>query len=205
MHPLASAPHSFKELLTHIGIVTIGILIALSLEGMIEVLHDRHLVHDARENFRLEIHADQQNMDLELKNVNQLHQAIQQVIVDLPLLAHDPAELRARVDKLRPSLYYLSSNSWASALSSGALAHMDSDEVNRYTIFDLTVRSYGSMEDRALTQMYDVRSYVDSHQTFDPAALQETEQRLRAYEMLTETMAHVGNQVGDAFSKALPN
>ncbi len=34
MHPLASAPHSFKELTIHIGIVTVGIIIALSLEAL---------------------------------------------------------------------------------------------------------------------------------------------------------------------------
>lgn len=39
-----------KEAIAHLAIVTVGILIALSLEGLVEWRHHRALVREARDN-----------------------------------------------------------------------------------------------------------------------------------------------------------
>jgi hypothetical protein len=205
MHPLASAPHSFKELGIHIGIVTVGILIALSLEGVRESIHEHGLVREARASFRLEIEPDIRQMTLELAKVDEINHATHAVIADLPELEKDPAQLKQRVDGLMTSGYTLTSSSWEGALSSGALSHMRADEVSRYAGFDYDVRFYANLEDQALTQEIALHSYVDSRHTFGPQEMVEVESKLRSFEALTQVMTHLGGESIRDMKKALPN
>ena len=55
IHPPHQPILSVKEALVHLGIVTIGILIALSLEGLVEWQNHRHLIAEARHNVADEI------------------------------------------------------------------------------------------------------------------------------------------------------
>ena len=203
MHPLASAPHSFKELLTHIGIVTIGILIALSLEGIIQTVHDHSLLRDTRENFRVEVEADLRQMDQEIVGVEKANHATHEVIADLLILEKNPAGLKQRIDALYTNGYTISSSAWAGALSSGALPLMNASEVMRYANFDSGVRMYTGLEDRAVIQQDELHSYVDSRRSFGSQEIEEVEDKLRNYEMLTHTMEHVGTQVRDDMNKTL--
>ena len=53
------SPHEpiigWKDFLLHLFTITIGLLIALSLEGMVEWFHHRHLVHEAEASLYREI------------------------------------------------------------------------------------------------------------------------------------------------------
>ncbi len=69
IHGPDKAVHSWKDFGIHIAIVTIGILIALSLEGVRETVHEHRLVRDARDTFRVELQMDQKHAGLELEAV----------------------------------------------------------------------------------------------------------------------------------------
>ena len=49
VHPPHEKVHGFKDFLLHILTITIGLLIALSLEGCVEWRHHRHLDRDLLE------------------------------------------------------------------------------------------------------------------------------------------------------------
>ena len=66
LHPI----RSLKEALVHVGIVTIGIVIALSFEGVLEWFHNRALVAEARENLRNEMVNNQKDVQLVLKSLD---------------------------------------------------------------------------------------------------------------------------------------
>jgi hypothetical protein len=68
IHAPEGPTHSFKDFLIHIVIVTIGILIALGLEGVRETVYEHRIVRDARENFHAELQANRANLDKELLN-----------------------------------------------------------------------------------------------------------------------------------------
>jgi hypothetical protein len=61
------APHgpilTWKEAAVHLAIVTVGILIALSFEGLLEWSHHRSLVREAKSNLRTEIQDNQKELD----------------------------------------------------------------------------------------------------------------------------------------------
>ena len=52
-----------KEAAVHLLIVTVGILIALSLEGIVEYIHHKTIVREARAIMREEIEANQKDLD----------------------------------------------------------------------------------------------------------------------------------------------
>jgi hypothetical protein len=68
--------HSWRDIALHLGIITIGLLIALSLEGLVEYVHHRHLVAEARTNIRQELEGDhqaaQKDLGLVQKNIETL-------------------------------------------------------------------------------------------------------------------------------------
>lgn len=55
VHPPHEAVHGWRDFLLHLVTITIGLLIALSLEGCVEWQHHRHLVREAEESLRAEI------------------------------------------------------------------------------------------------------------------------------------------------------
>jgi len=50
--------HGWREFAGEVGIIVLGVLIALGAEQVIEAVHDRHLAADARENVRAEAGTD---------------------------------------------------------------------------------------------------------------------------------------------------
>jgi hypothetical protein len=59
IHPPHQAAHSWRDIFIHLATITVGLFIALSLEGCVEWQHHRHLVHEARSNIRTEIQDNQ--------------------------------------------------------------------------------------------------------------------------------------------------
>jgi hypothetical protein len=62
IHPPHQAAHSWRDIFVHLATITVGLFIALSLEGCVEWQHHRHLVHEARENIRSEMQDNQKEL-----------------------------------------------------------------------------------------------------------------------------------------------
>jgi hypothetical protein len=123
---------SLKEFLVHIGIVTIGILIALSLEGLLEWHHHRELVKEARANIASEIQDNRKELDYFIKNAPQARKDQEQALQLIGnVLAHQSLGAHASLH-LVANLADLNSTSWATAQAVGALSFMEYGEVKRY-------------------------------------------------------------------------
>jgi len=127
-----------REALAHLVIVTVGILIALSLEGVRESIEHRKLASEARENIAREMEDNARELDTFLK-------AIPKIDADLDH-AHDLAqriggglkELTNESVSLNFSLSSLSTASRTTAEITGAFGYMTYDEVKKYAeVYDL--------------------------------------------------------------------
>jgi hypothetical protein len=58
VHPPHEPIHGWRDFLLHLLTITIGLLIALSLEGCVEWQHHRHLVHEAEASLHTEIESN---------------------------------------------------------------------------------------------------------------------------------------------------
>ena len=131
VHPPHEAAHSWRDIVIHLATITIGLFIALSLEGCVEWQHHRHLVHEARENIRTEIVDNQKELKDALNTIHSEQAQVKQDIAALGVLRKDP-KARGLSVNLRFITSSLANASWDTAHETGALAFMSYPEVKKY-------------------------------------------------------------------------
>jgi len=136
IHP-PHAIHSVKQFALQLLTITVGILIALTLEGTLQWVHHRQLVHEAEANLTIEIRENQAEL---AKGTQDLH-ASEQELEEIVALVHALQKNRNTPVKdihFDWTLDELHATSWNTAGATGAIAHMDYSKVKRYTrVYDL--------------------------------------------------------------------
>ncbi len=131
IHPPHGSIQSLKDFLIALATITAGVLIALSLEGLLEWNHNRRLVREARETVSREITDNKKEVDGILASAaarqNDLDNALR---LANELLNSKKSDVRQV--NLGSSIAELSSAGWQSAERTGALTHMDYAEVQKY-------------------------------------------------------------------------
>src|SRR6185312_13999432 len=85
VHPSHGPIHSWRDFFIHLATITIGLLIALGLEGYVEWVHHRHLLHEAESSLREEIRGNASKMG---ETIARLHQSQQELKDDLTILSY---------------------------------------------------------------------------------------------------------------------
>src|ERR1035438_5247740 len=205
IHAPMGKVESLKEFASHILIVTIGILIAFSLEGARESWREHAAVKELRESLRAELTDDQNHLEMDLKDVRQCNAQLDKMIAEMPKLAKSPTELNRRVGELRPGFFGFNATAWESALSSNTLNYMERKERGRY------VESYTGIEEykkisltNALASYNDVVAYFPSHRSYASVAEEaEAERKLRALRNEFSILDHFGQELSPDVQKAL--
>jgi hypothetical protein len=200
IHPPEHPILTWKEFLVHIGTVTIGILIALSLEGLVEWNHHRHLIREARENIRTELEDNRREMTAHL-SVTAKNRADHESI--LKWIAEVERDHKSSIHSLAVGANRadLNNTSWTTAQAVGALGLMDYAEVKRdaevYQLQEEFLRLQTRAEDATIAAMVPFTSYPD-----DPAKMSRGEledERNRIQNSITALVAQ--DQVGRELQK----
>jgi hypothetical protein len=121
----------WRYVLVEIGIVTAGLFIALMLNSVVEWVHHKQLVRDARQNIQLEIAQNRQKIRTDMALMRISLAAVTANIVTLQQIragkAHH-ATLENRID-FDP----LDDAAWQTARNTDALSYMPYDEAQRYS------------------------------------------------------------------------
>lgn len=135
-HPV----HHWRDALVHLGIVTAGLFIALMLESVVEWVHHRNIVREARENIRLEIRHNQAAAS---KDLNYVQASLANVEANIDTLQRLPT---LRVAKhfhgsLINRMDYdpMAESAWRTARDTGALGYMPYEEVQHYSDLYTTI------------------------------------------------------------------
>jgi hypothetical protein len=130
------APHDtmegFKDFFLHLITITVGLLIALSLEGCVEWHHHRTLVREADAGLHAEI---EQNVKVEVSVRQQIKDEEKQLDQDLAVLA----VLRAHPDAKHQKMGFtfrlagFDEVSWKTAQTTGAFAYMPYTDARTYS------------------------------------------------------------------------
>jgi len=132
VHPPHEPIHTKRDFFLHLFTITIGLLIALSLEGLVEYAHHRHLVREARENIRRELElnheACQSDIKIVQKNIDQQKANIDTIHRFMAGGKHLHGSVRNDFD-----FDSLNESAWRTARETGALSYMSYDEVQRYS------------------------------------------------------------------------
>jgi hypothetical protein len=132
VHAPHSAVHGWRDFLTHLATITIGLFIALTLEAGVEALHHRHLVREARENIRLEINQNKATAKQNLGSVQTDADSMQLNIEKTRRLRANPHALDHGEMHFALEWSSFNDSAWRSARDTGALAYMPTAEVQRY-------------------------------------------------------------------------
>lgn len=131
VHPPHEPVHSWRDSFIHIGLMTVGVFIALLLEGVVEHFHHRELVQQARENIRHEIEA---NHKAAQENLGHLKDNAGKVKAGLNTLHYMRSHPNAKNQSISFSMEEqdLSDAAFRTARDTGAFGFMSYDEVQRY-------------------------------------------------------------------------
>jgi hypothetical protein len=124
VHPPHEPIHGWRDFLLHLLTITIGLLIALSLEGCVEWQHHRHLVHEAEASLHAEIESNAKGMQ---DSIADLHHKQDNLKHDVNVLKYIIKNHKSPKDahiSLGVGIQSFDDVSWRTAQSTGALSYM---------------------------------------------------------------------------------
>jgi hypothetical protein len=133
VHPPHEPIHGWRDFFIHLTTITIGLLIALSLEGCVEWQHHRHLVHEAEASLRNEIQSNAKAMNDIIDDVHKQQHTLQQDVVVLKYIAKNHKTPENSSLEIAFHIRTFDSVSWKTAQSTGALSYMPYDRAEVYS------------------------------------------------------------------------
>ena len=177
VHPPHEPLHGWRDFAIHLFTITIGLLIALSLEGRVEWQHHRHLVSDAEESLHTEIAGNAKGMQATL---DALHKQQGDLTHDVAVL-----KLLLKTHKMPPDAHMsvaygirtFDNVSWKTAQTTGALSYMPYDRAQEYAqIYSMQDLLTGAEQQAARDAILSVAPFADEADNDpDPSPEQATE------------------------------
>jgi hypothetical protein len=131
------APHEpiigWRDFLLHLITITIGLLIALSLEGLVEWQHHRHLVQDAEASLQTEIHKNANSMPDVLQGLDKEQAALTQDVVVLKEMMQTHKVPEHGQLTVGFAIRRFEGVGWKTAQSTGALSYMPYDRAQEFS------------------------------------------------------------------------
>jgi len=144
--------HGVKDFLLHLLTITVGLLIAVGIEGCVELHREHKLVKEARATLREEIQSNSESMNGALANLEKEDKAIANNIDVLTKLLRDPQDKQVKDADIAAdfSIVGLKDTAWKTAQTTGALTYMPYEEAQRYASVYHEQQSFLDMQDKIL-------------------------------------------------------
>ena len=192
--------HGIKDFLLHIFTITIGLLIALGLEGCVEKIHQHHLRDEADSNIRQELRY----------NEHELRSTLDAAVVEQKNLIEVLKFLQAKSEgksysiegiELGFSSSPVSDANWRTATATGALSFMEYKRVEDFAAAYQVQELFNRLEGQTLDEFLQLQSYVAYG--FDPDKVLPEDAKA-AIPDVRKTLSHVValQQVGAGLNHA---
>jgi len=147
VHPPHERIHGFRDFALHLLTITIGLLIALGLEGCMEWQHHRSLVREAEAALQVEIEKNSGNLPSLRKEIAEQQKQLDE---DLTVLAQMQANPSAPHGQLGFAFRWgaFDDVAWKTAQSTGAFTYMSYREASTYsTIYAMQSEVFNAEKD----------------------------------------------------------
>ena len=133
IHPPHGAIHGWRDFLVQLATITVGLLIALGLEGSVEWLHHRHLMHQAEASLLTEIKSNASGMAERHKALTEQQAFLTADIAVLrSIIAHPEVPMHDSMT-IRFSISGFENVSWLTAQNTGSIAYMPYELARQYS------------------------------------------------------------------------
>jgi hypothetical protein len=195
--------HSLREMLTHLVLVTLGVLIALSFEGIGTWREHRALVREARANIVSEIRDNQRELANRLNNVEAEQKELDSILEALQTII-DRKKLNVSHVGTNMTTAELRDASHSTAQVTGAFALMEYDEVKKYAAVYSRQAMYQRLHDDTFQNLSRMLGLVTIFAAPEKASMREMED-LRTQVRITQAALLVEQQIGQALLREYEN
>lgn len=176
VHAPDHAVTTWRQFFVHLAIVSIGLLIALSLESLVEAYHHRALVLEARKNIDREINENRGLVKQNAADVRANQSRMEKNLSVLQALRRTDQTPKDGRLQYRLDWSALSDTAWTTARDTGALGYMEYAEVQCYAGI-YTQQQLISLQAQALMERQ-TRAISPALITGDPLAMTPAERDL---------------------------
>ena len=195
VHPPDEKIHGIRDFLLHLFTITVGLLIALALEGCVERWHHRELRNEADANLRQEIQDNEQGLATIRNAVIDEKKNLISVVKFLQARSQDkPFDVQGISLAFTNST--LSDASWRTATGTGALSFMEYGRVQQFASVYQEQELFSRLEAETLDHYLQLNSYAVNG--FDPKTMTPEEAKA-AMPDVSRTITHLVamDQVGE--------
>ena len=148
VHPPHEPIFGWRDFFIHLATITIGLLIALSLEGCVEFWHHRSLVHEAEGSLQAEIASNAENLKSNLADLRKNRDALARDVMMMRKIIANPKVPNKETPTIDFNLGSFNDVSWKTAQSTGALSYMPYEMAHEYSdIYDQQSAVYAAEND----------------------------------------------------------
>jgi hypothetical protein len=151
------APHhpigGWRDFFIHLITITVGLLIAVGIEGCVELHREHKLVREARETMREEIRLNSDTMKDVQGSVKKQRATMEKNIQTLTRIQENPGDKSAQKNasiSAEYSMVGLRDTAWKTAQTTGALAFMPYAEAQRYSDVYGAQKDFLEVQDKIL-------------------------------------------------------
>jgi hypothetical protein len=191
-----------REFLTHLGIVTLGILIALGFEALVDAHHHRKLAAEAVDGFRHELADNRAQVVEVLKGMPPLREQIRAQITTLDAPAA-PGGAAQPIKYPGISFNLMTTASWDTAIATQALNDIPYAAAKRYSEAYGVLRLFVEEERVGFGTWQDLRIYGEDATRLSPEQRRALIEQLRRYENFTHVIDMIGRGALESLDRAL--
>ena len=206
IHTPDAPVHSVRDFIVHLLMISVGVLIALGAEGIVEAIHHHHVVEQARSNLVAEMRSNHETLDDNLPKLKKNEQLLSQTIEDLQKLKAD-RKFKTRDINMNLNFFILSDSSWRTAQATGALALMNyqqaEDWAGYYDVQTLLNRTLFSLEDTWLDMTAAFNPLGTDPAKMDDRQIDEIQHRIQTSLGRLIAVENIGHSLNDLYVKKL--
>lgn len=152
--------HGTRDFFVHLFTITIGLLIALSLEGLVEWRHHRNLVHEASAGLRSEIDQNAIRIGSLRQQISAQQKELDQDLDVLEVLRVHPEQHTLMSFNFRQQSF--EDTAWKTAQTTGAFAYMPYQDAKEYSNIYATQSLIDKAQQQAVDEVISAASLVNT-------------------------------------------
>jgi hypothetical protein len=162
VHPPHEPVHGVRDFILHLLTITIGLLIAVGIEGCVEWQHHRHLVHEAETSLHEEIKSNADGMQSVIDSIHNQQKTLKQDVAILQQFAkgNTPKDKNMSVTW---RILSFDDVSWRTAQATGAFAYMPYADAREYANLYRAQAEYDGVQHQAMRDAtYSIAPFADT-------------------------------------------